>query len=67
MEQSCIEGNHKLIVIDSNTQDGMSSEVIRWCQSCGAIVIDRESDGRLSPGYVMKMRFPKLVLDSMKH
>lgn len=65
MEQSCKDGNHDLIVIDSKTHDGMSIEVIRWCPNCGAIVIDKESDGRLNPGAIMKMRFPKLVLVDM--
>lgn len=32
--------------------------VVRWCPNCGAVVIDFEVDERVSPGGVMKMRFP---------
>lgn len=32
--------------------------VVRWCPECGAIVIDKESDGRTLPG---KMMFPKIL------
>jgi hypothetical protein len=35
--------------------------VTRWCSNCGAIVVDLDFDGRVSPGAGMKMRFPSLL------
>jgi hypothetical protein len=33
--------------------------VIKWCSTCGAVVIDEECDDRVYIGRVMKMQFPK--------
>lgn len=33
------------------------SAVVRWCPTCGAVVIDTDYDGRTKPGDVMPMRF----------
>jgi hypothetical protein len=33
-------------------------DVVRWCSYCGAVVIDVEVDGRISPGGIMEMMFP---------
>lgn len=38
-----------------------SYEVVKWCEICGAVVIDVEYDNRVQPGEVMKMRFPSQV------
>lgn len=35
--------------------------VVRWCPTCGAIVVDVDFDGRTSPGRVMKMKFPAIT------
>ncbi len=35
-----------------------SDAVVRWCQRCGAVVIDEDYDGRLNPGAYMQMTFP---------
>lgn len=56
----CKEGKHDLIEIYSRG-DRMSELVVRWCQNCGAIVIDKDFDGRTHPGRIMKMRLPKLT------
>jgi hypothetical protein len=37
--------------------------VVRWCERCGAIVIDNDKDGRTKPGESMKMKFPKLMTE----
>ena len=36
----------------------MDQDVVRWCKICGAIVVDRDYDGRTNPGQVKKMQFP---------
>lgn len=50
--------DHDLRVIYIKRIDDMLVDVVRWCARCGAIVIDRELDGQVMPGAVMKMRFP---------
>ena len=53
---------HNLIEIHrERSSDGMVDTVVRWCTSCGAVVVDGESDGRLSPGHFMPMRRPVLT------
>lgn len=34
---------------------------VMWCKECGAVVVDGESDGRVSPGRYVAMRFPKIA------
>ena len=41
-------------------------DVVRWCNRCGAVVIDIDYDNRTSPGAVMKMRFPENNRDKSK-
>lgn len=48
---------HDLKVVYSNNLY-MYAEIVRWCETCGAIVIDIDCDGRVSPGAIMKMKFP---------
>jgi len=55
----CLQGQHTLIKIYEDGSD-MSSNVVRWCEGCGAIVIDKDFDGRTNAGQVMKMKFPKI-------
>jgi len=33
--------------------------VVRWCPTCGAVVVDSDCDNRIMPGNIMEMRFPK--------
>jgi hypothetical protein len=54
----CDGSNHnlKIIYIDH----GLFNEtVVRWCEDCGAVVVDKDVDGRTYTGYVRKMQFPK--------
>lgn len=38
-----------------------SSEVVRWCKHCGAVVVDEDCDGRTYPGKIKQMQFPTLA------
>jgi len=58
----CKQKGHDLIVISSRGNE-MEERVVRWCQYCGAIVIDLDSDGRVYPGRIMPMRFPAILND----
>jgi hypothetical protein len=56
----CNKGNHELIEIYRSDVDIILGvqDIVRWCNICGAVVIDREIDGRLIPGEVLKMMGP---------
>jgi len=49
--------DHHLIDIYTEGPD-YNCIVVRWCSICGAIVIDRDHDGRTSPGIIMRMTLP---------
>lgn len=54
----CKGGDHELIeLLRSPGMD--TDEVARWCRVCGAVVVDREYDGRLA-GRSVKMMGPKI-------
>lgn len=55
----CDKTNHNLIEIYRDGWEDEPNAVVRWCEDCGAIVVDGEMDGRTSPGAVRKMLFPK--------
>ncbi|MBI4158528.1 MAG: hypothetical protein HY505_02845 [Candidatus Yanofskybacteria bacterium] len=38
-----------------------TDHVVRWCPLCGSVVIDVETDGRIQPGRVMKIRSPEIA------
>jgi hypothetical protein len=58
----CDGRHHNLQVIYRVDVDRFEEHVVRWCQDCGGIVVDLESDGRRF-GKVMKMKFPKFMYD----
>lgn len=60
MTNKCLSGHHPLIKIYSDDIDCFVTKIIRWCPKCGSIVMDREVDGRLNPGYYMGMKEPEL-------
>lgn len=37
---------------------------VKWCQECGAVVVDKEIDGRFA-GAVVTMKFPKVLLQGI--
>lgn len=61
MDEKCLQRHHPLIVVSRLSTGYDCEKVIRWCPKCGAIVIDMEYDGRLSPGYYQKMILPELA------
>lgn len=54
----CDGHKHNLKVIVEYAITSHDSKVVRWCADCGAVVIDRDYDGRTNPGAVMSMQFP---------
>lgn len=58
MADRCKDGKHSLEVITSFGPEH-DFVVVRWCSFCGGVVIDKEYDGRISPGVIMKMKFPE--------
>lgn len=34
---------------------------VKWCQHCGAVVVDREFDGRLTNISLVKMQWPEVT------
>lgn len=61
----CDGKHHNTQVIYRVDVDRFEEHVVRWCEDCGGIVVDLESDGRLF-GKVMKMRFPKFMYEFIK-
>lgn len=51
--------NYPLIEIMRVSEGFDIDRVVRWCPDCGAVVVDGECDGRVAPGRVMQMRFPR--------
>lgn len=54
----CKAGKHNLIVIYSHARAYFESPTVRWCENCGAVVVDMDVDGRTFAGNIMPMRFP---------
>lgn len=68
----CIDGDNvhqdlgdNLIVVSQFDLDLICNvtAVIRWCKICGAVVADKEVDGRLQAGAILKMSFPSYLRD----
>lgn len=57
----CLKGQHNLIPVYSH---GTADEetVVRWCPDCGAVVVDKDIDGRTFAGNVRKLQAPKLAI-----
>lgn len=62
MFNKCQKGKHSLITIFSHGSD-QDLTVVRWCEVCGAIVIDKDYDNRTNSGAVLPMKFPSIVHD----
>jgi hypothetical protein len=56
----CDLRNHNLRTIYVADNGWNEEHVVRWCEDCGAVVVDRESDNRRF-GKIMKMKFPKIL------
>jgi len=48
-----------LIKIYSEQLNYAVENCVKWCSTCGAVVIDQEVDGRVYPGKIREMKFPK--------
>lgn len=55
----CLKGKHDLIEVYRAQNIYDESHVVKWCRTCGAVVVDIEVDGKVSPGSIMKMIAPK--------
>ena len=57
----CSKGQHNLIPVYSHGTDD-EEVVVRWCPDCGAVVVDKDIDGRTMPGKVRPLQAPKLAI-----
>jgi ribosomal protein S27AE len=62
----CDGRNHPLCEIFRTKDAYEIYSVVNWCPDCGAVVVDGEHDGRVAPGRVMPMRFPRIRTESNK-
>lgn len=46
--------------IGDDCGDADADSVVRWCEICGAVVVDKEYDGRLVD-YEVPMKFPNTI------
>lgn len=60
IKEECKKGNHELEKIYETGGD-MFSIVVRWCKTCGSIVVDTNFDGRTNPGAITKMKSPRIT------
>jgi len=61
----CDGHNHNLKVIYVADVGWNEEHVVRWCEDCGGVVVDRESDNRRF-GKVVKMKFPELAYEHFR-
>ncbi|KKN82744.1 hypothetical protein LCGC14_0305680 [marine sediment metagenome] len=59
--KECQKGNHELQEIVTYGELYDVYTVVRWCSVCGAIIVDKERDGRTYPGKGMKMKLPDIT------
>ena len=59
-------GNHQWEVIYRTGGAFDTDHVVRWCPLCGSVVIDVETDNRVQPWRVMKIRSP-LIANEMSY
>lgn len=67
--KKCEGGKHSLINLyqaEEIDEGYIFTDVVMWCEYCGAIAIDKVTNHRLVPGGLMKMRFPKFVLENVE-
>lgn len=57
----CKRGKHSLIVVYyEGSDENRAQPVVRWCEDCGAVVVDVDFDGRTHPGRLMQMKVPNV-------
>jgi hypothetical protein len=57
-------GNELIDIFNTGENCYGEDIVVRWCKGCGAIVVDRDIDGRTKPGDVMRMMFPGMSVQT---
>ena len=57
--ENCLNKQHDLVEIYVDGYVDEPCSVVRWCRECGAVVVDKDYDGRVFAGNVMKMKIPK--------
>lgn len=62
MEQ-CKDGKHSFVEILRKTRNAHGDAVARWCEFCGAVVVDFDCEQGTVPGAVEPMRFPQIAKD----
>lgn len=57
----CLKGQHNLIPVYSH---GTADEevVVRWCPDCGAVVVDKDIDGKTFAGKIRRLQAPKIAI-----
>lgn len=61
IEKECKKGKHSLQEIFEVGRTFGESDVVRWCEVCGSVVIDIDFDRRTQPGAVMGMLSPSIT------
>lgn len=61
----CTGGKHDLVVVYRGNRFYNEEAVVRWCQNCGAVVVDKDYDNRTNAGQIMQMKFPKLTKENI--
>lgn len=59
--KDCYSGEHKLCVILAVSNVDSTDTVVRWCEICGAVVVDIDHDGRTNAGQILNMTFPQIT------
>ena len=63
-QRQCLPADipHDMIVVYQTSEDSSgASEVVRWCRTCGAVVVDVDVDNRTSPGHIRKITWPEIA------
>ena len=61
----CLKLNHPLEEILRTGGAYDEYTVVNWCPECGAIVVDVEYDGRVSPDHKLKMKLPRIAKEAI--
>ncbi len=64
LSERCRAGQHPLRTIYSIGSSYETEDVVRWCPDCGAVVVDKDVDSRVNPGYLRKMELPALAKEA---
>jgi valyl-tRNA synthetase len=60
-QEKCRTGLHPFDRIMDGPSVLAQTPIVNWCPICGTVSVDLEVDGRVSPGYFLKARRPKIL------